>query len=211
MDELLALMRTPPPNARRWSPVRVAIDPMGWRINAVAPPGPASLRSGARRPTAPDGARKSRRPEVRQSGHRRFPRGRGRKGPTRSVGSGGDQPAIIRTHSRARTLATPGKCFRSSMTADSSPSCSNTRRIAAAAASSTTNIIRTMTAVRARGKRDRCAARQPVCVFMVPAGVLQSVGQQCRLDIRCRPPQMPYWTAAAGVAVWGRCHLFTRY
>jgi hypothetical protein len=97
------------------------------------------------------------------------------------------------------------------MTADSSPSCSNTRRIAAAAASSTANILRTMTAVRACGNRDRCAARQPVCVFMVPAGVLQSVGQQCRLDIRCRPPQMPYWTTAAGVAVWGRCPLFTRY
>ena len=67
---------------------------------------------------------------------------RGRSGTTRSVGSGGGvNPAMMRTHSRARgPTASPGNRRRSSMIADSSPSSVNTRRMAAAAASSTANM-----------------------------------------------------------------------
>ena len=55
----------------------------------------------------------------------------------------GCHPVIVRTQSRARVLpTTPGKRRRSSTMADSSPSSANTRRIAAAVASSTANISR---------------------------------------------------------------------
>jgi len=59
---------------------------------------------------------------------------RGRRGTTRSAGSGGGvHPAIILTHSRALGPgATPGNRRRNSTTADSSPSSVNTRRMAAA-------------------------------------------------------------------------------
>ena len=46
---------------------------------------------------------------------------------------GGFQPAIMRTHSQAYRLSvTPGNSRRSSTTADRSPRCSKTARIAAA-------------------------------------------------------------------------------
>ena len=71
---------------------------------------------------------------------------RGRSGTTRSAGSGGGaHPAIIRTHSRALAPgATPGNRRRNSTMAESSPSSVNTRRMAAASASSTANMRRTM-------------------------------------------------------------------
>jgi hypothetical protein len=56
----------------------------------------------------------------------------------------GCQPAIARTHSRAFSLfVIPGKCRRSSATADNSPLSSNTRRMTTAVASSTLNMART--------------------------------------------------------------------
>jgi hypothetical protein len=59
----------------------------------------------------------------------------------RGSGGNGCQPAIARTQSRAFALsAIPGKCRRSSTTADSSPLSSNALRIAAAVASSTLNM-----------------------------------------------------------------------
>ena len=72
-------------------------------------------------------------------------RRRVRKGTTLPVGFAGVgrgcHPAMARTHRRAFSYSEmSGKCRRSSMMADSSPSWSNTRRIDSAVASSTQNM-----------------------------------------------------------------------
>jgi hypothetical protein len=60
-------------------------------------------------------------------------------------GGSGFQLAIALTQSRAFSLsAIPGKCLRSSTTADSSPLSSNTWRMASAVVSSTLNMVHTM-------------------------------------------------------------------
>jgi hypothetical protein len=58
---------------------------------------------------------------------------------TRGFGGSGCHPAMVRAQARALALSlTPENSRRSSMAADSSPSCSKMARIAAASASVTT-------------------------------------------------------------------------
>jgi hypothetical protein len=81
-------------------------------------------------------------PLARMQGYHRGCRSLGCKGITVAVGTGGGcQPAMVRACCRAFSLSVmPGKRWRSSIAADSSPSRSKTARIAAASASVTTNM-----------------------------------------------------------------------
>jgi hypothetical protein len=74
-------------------------------------------------------------------------------------GGNGFQLAIARTQSRAFSLSLiPGKCRRSSTTADSSPLSSNAWRMASAVVSSTLNMVHTMDG---RFRSDKPNRRKP--------------------------------------------------
>jgi hypothetical protein len=68
--------------------------------------------------------------------------------------AGGVHSAMVLAHCRALSLSViPGNRRRTSIAADSSPSCSKAARIAAASASVTMNIVVRMGTSGARGKR----------------------------------------------------------